>query len=708
MLGPIEIEVIRNALTAAAAEMDVTVWRTSRSTIVRELLDYSTAVFDAEGNNVAQSARIPQHLNSMGAALRTLLDRFVDPARWGPEDVVITNDPYCGAQHLNDVLVFKPVFHEGVRVDANRFGGWTLQQIQDEVVRLMGLYGDRSPFFHVKDVNATGGAQHTGDPAGDAVPFQRVFQQLKDPGDHYYLIERDGAGADWPNVMRYGGRFLNGVTQDHTGEGGGILPGIILDRSLVGAPANVDEPEITAPDPVVPGKKLRAEGDGRGTWVRLPKAKYQFKWLRDEVPIPGANKATYITTEADAGKEIKVEVRAENNSGSTVEQSAPVAVQGAGPKNTTPPSLSGSGKVGTMITCDRGEWEGSGSYSYEWRLNGVPVPVGTGPNETGSTNPARYRAKADEVGAQPAGALRPQRRDDDLVDAEQLEGVLRRDERVRVGDHPGGQEARGAGPVEELVQLPAGAVGVDALAALLGDDDDEELRPVGLVGLLAQALLRALVVVEHARVVVELDEVADPAQHALGVADEVLELDLHVVAHPRRLAAGRRDALDPELRRLLVGLGAPVHAQVRERDVTPVADDVDEARLREHPLQAQHLTHVPGGLVPVAGLALALRVQGVKGADRVGGVQVPQVAEALAERVGVEVEVGPALALDDEVRHLVGGHPALLELLDELRDPVRLAGDRQVRVRVEHEPQQRRARAHRPDDEDGARTHGGP
>ena len=38
-LGPIEIEVIRNALTAAAAEMDVTVWRTSRSTIVRELLD---------------------------------------------------------------------------------------------------------------------------------------------------------------------------------------------------------------------------------------------------------------------------------------------------------------------------------------------------------------------------------------------------------------------------------------------------------------------------------------------------------------------------------------------------------------------------------------------------------------------------------------------------------------------------------------------
>ncbi|SDC32054.1 hydantoinase B/oxoprolinase family protein [Belnapia rosea] len=115
-LGPIEIEVIRNALTAAAAEMDVTVWRTSRSTIVRELLDYSTAVFDAEGNNLAQSARIPSHLNSMSHFLREILDRYVDPASWGPDDVVISNDPYCGGQHLPDICAFKPVFHEGRRI----------------------------------------------------------------------------------------------------------------------------------------------------------------------------------------------------------------------------------------------------------------------------------------------------------------------------------------------------------------------------------------------------------------------------------------------------------------------------------------------------------------------------------------------------------------------------------------------------------------
>jgi N-methylhydantoinase B len=115
-LGPVEIEVIRNALTAAAAEMDVTVWRTSRSTIVRELLDYSTAVFDSEGNNLAQSARIPSHLNSMSHLLRELLDRHVDPAAWAPDDVVVTNDPYCGGQHLPDIVAFKPVFHAGRRI----------------------------------------------------------------------------------------------------------------------------------------------------------------------------------------------------------------------------------------------------------------------------------------------------------------------------------------------------------------------------------------------------------------------------------------------------------------------------------------------------------------------------------------------------------------------------------------------------------------
>ncbi|WP_159994590.1 hydantoinase B/oxoprolinase family protein [Roseomonas sp. 18066] len=115
-LDPVALEILRNALTAAAAEMDVTVWRTSRSTIVRELLDYSTAIFDAHGDNVAQSARIPQHLNSMSTGLRTVLRDHLPLERWEDGDVVITNDPYCGGQHIPDILAFRPVFAEGQRI----------------------------------------------------------------------------------------------------------------------------------------------------------------------------------------------------------------------------------------------------------------------------------------------------------------------------------------------------------------------------------------------------------------------------------------------------------------------------------------------------------------------------------------------------------------------------------------------------------------
>jgi N-methylhydantoinase B len=115
-ISPIELEIIHHALTATAAEMDVTVWRTSRSTIVRELLDYSTAIFDRDGWNVAQAARIPSHLNSMSTFLTEILARHIPPEHWQPGDVIISNDPYCGGQHLPDIVAFKPVFCAGRRV----------------------------------------------------------------------------------------------------------------------------------------------------------------------------------------------------------------------------------------------------------------------------------------------------------------------------------------------------------------------------------------------------------------------------------------------------------------------------------------------------------------------------------------------------------------------------------------------------------------
>lgn len=112
-IDPIQLEVLRNALVAASEEMSVTIWRTSRSTVVREMLDYSTAIFDAQGRNIAQATRIPVHLNSMATCLDDLLRQRVPIAEWHDGDVLVTNDPYCGGQHLPDILAYRPVFVDG-------------------------------------------------------------------------------------------------------------------------------------------------------------------------------------------------------------------------------------------------------------------------------------------------------------------------------------------------------------------------------------------------------------------------------------------------------------------------------------------------------------------------------------------------------------------------------------------------------------------
>ncbi len=113
---PILFEIVAHALVAAAEEMSIAVWRTSRSTTVRELLDYSTAVFDADGRNIAQAARMPVHLNSMELCLQEIAARHIPLDDWREGDVVVTNDPYAGGQHLPDFIAFKPVFAEGRRI----------------------------------------------------------------------------------------------------------------------------------------------------------------------------------------------------------------------------------------------------------------------------------------------------------------------------------------------------------------------------------------------------------------------------------------------------------------------------------------------------------------------------------------------------------------------------------------------------------------
>ncbi|HUS96828.1 MAG TPA: hydantoinase B/oxoprolinase family protein, partial [Hyphomicrobiaceae bacterium] len=115
-IDPVRLEVIRNALIAGAEEMNLSIWRTARSTVVRETLDYSTALFDGHGRAVAQSTRIPVHLNSMSVCLDEIIASHIPLDDWHDGDVILTNDPYCGGQHLPDFVAFRPVFADGRRV----------------------------------------------------------------------------------------------------------------------------------------------------------------------------------------------------------------------------------------------------------------------------------------------------------------------------------------------------------------------------------------------------------------------------------------------------------------------------------------------------------------------------------------------------------------------------------------------------------------
>ncbi len=109
-VDPISLEVFKNLFAAVAEEMGVTLQRASFSPNIRERLDFSCAVFDAQARMVAQAAHIPVHLGSMPASVEFAIREF-DSLAAG--DVVILNDPYHGGTHLPDITMVSPVFVDG-------------------------------------------------------------------------------------------------------------------------------------------------------------------------------------------------------------------------------------------------------------------------------------------------------------------------------------------------------------------------------------------------------------------------------------------------------------------------------------------------------------------------------------------------------------------------------------------------------------------
>ena len=108
-VNPILLEVFKNRFSSISEEMGVTLNRTAFSPNIKERRDFSCAVFDANGDMIAQAAHIPVHLGSMPLSVKSA----IEAVQWQEGDMVMLNDPFKGGTHLPDITIVAPVFAGG-------------------------------------------------------------------------------------------------------------------------------------------------------------------------------------------------------------------------------------------------------------------------------------------------------------------------------------------------------------------------------------------------------------------------------------------------------------------------------------------------------------------------------------------------------------------------------------------------------------------
>jgi len=106
---PLKLKIFDDLFSSVAEEMGVILGRTSYSPNIKERKDYSCAIFDKDGEMVAQAAHLPVHLGSMPMSVKSA----VRSQKFSPGDMVILNDPYEGGTHLPDITLVAPVFIKG-------------------------------------------------------------------------------------------------------------------------------------------------------------------------------------------------------------------------------------------------------------------------------------------------------------------------------------------------------------------------------------------------------------------------------------------------------------------------------------------------------------------------------------------------------------------------------------------------------------------
>ena len=109
-VDPVMLEVFNNLFMSIAEQMGATLGKTAYSVNIKERLDFSCAIFDAQGQLVANAPHVPVHLGSMGESVKAVINNNQGTMR--PGNVYMLNAPYNGGTHLPDVTVITPVFDD--------------------------------------------------------------------------------------------------------------------------------------------------------------------------------------------------------------------------------------------------------------------------------------------------------------------------------------------------------------------------------------------------------------------------------------------------------------------------------------------------------------------------------------------------------------------------------------------------------------------
>ena len=113
-VDPVLLEIFNKRFMSVAEQMGFVLQNTAHSVNIKERLDFSCAIFDAEGHLIANAPHIPVHLGSMGESVKALLAQHREA--FEPGDAYLLNSPYAGGTHLPDITVVTPVFDDDNRL----------------------------------------------------------------------------------------------------------------------------------------------------------------------------------------------------------------------------------------------------------------------------------------------------------------------------------------------------------------------------------------------------------------------------------------------------------------------------------------------------------------------------------------------------------------------------------------------------------------